>query len=182
MRSTSTALPGAASIAVAPSLMKSATTPLSRRFTSSMNFGGNDHSRPTISPTFFVIVRPPPRRCSARVQVQIGADSVRHVQRGLQVRMPDHEKAVGHERQNPVAPWRADGQQLHRRDVRAEAGLQALEPLDVADVARALGGLAAISPNMVSPLAVRYHSMCVKPVLSPSALSTARPMSRPPAR
>src|SRR6267378_7180630 len=64
--------------------MKSATTPLSRRFTSSMNFGG-------------------------------------------------------HERQNPVAPWRADGQELHRRDVRAEAGLQALESLDVADVARALG-------------------------------------------
>src|SRR6266550_5503542 len=52
--------------------------------------------------------------------------------------MPDHQKAVGHERQNPVAPWRADGQQFHRRDVRAEARLQALEPLDVTDVARAL--------------------------------------------
>src|SRR5690349_12402585 len=37
----------------APSFTNSATTPWSRPFTSSMNLGGNDHSRPTISPTFF---------------------------------------------------------------------------------------------------------------------------------
>src|SRR6266478_7746879 len=53
--------------------------------------------------------------------------------------MPDHEKAVRHEREYPVAPRRANGQQLHRRDVWTEAGLQALEPLDVTNVTRALG-------------------------------------------
>src|SRR5207244_12386946 len=111
--------------------MKSATTPLSRRFTSSMNFGGNDHSRPTISPTFAIIVR---SSCSAGVQVQIGADGVRHVERGLQIGMPDHEKAVRHERQYPVAPRRAHVQQLHRRDVWAEASLPAPEPVDASNV------------------------------------------------
>src|SRR5262245_13893387 len=39
---------------VPPSLANSAMTPAFRRFTSSMNFGGNDHSRPTRSPTFFM--------------------------------------------------------------------------------------------------------------------------------
>src|SRR5262245_40199192 len=39
-------------MAVPPSLTYSATTPWSRRFTSSMNAGGNDHSRPTSRPTF----------------------------------------------------------------------------------------------------------------------------------
>src|SRR2546425_3568123 len=55
--------------------------------------------------------------------------------------MPYYEKAVRHERQYPVAPRRAHGQQFHRRDVWAEAGLQALEPLDVTNVTRALGAL-----------------------------------------
>src|SRR6266478_5881576 len=40
---------------VPPSLTNSATTPSSRRFTSSMKAGGKDHSRPTIRPTFKVI-------------------------------------------------------------------------------------------------------------------------------
>src|ERR1700694_795941 len=40
---------------VLPSLTYSAITPSSRRFTSSMKAGGNDHSRPTNKPTFSVI-------------------------------------------------------------------------------------------------------------------------------
>src|SRR5580704_15412189 len=36
---------------VPPSFTNSAVTPASRLFTSSMNFGGNDHSRPTMTTT-----------------------------------------------------------------------------------------------------------------------------------
>src|SRR5688572_3610678 len=43
---------------VPPSLANSATTPAFRLFTSSMNRGGNDHSRPTMTPTFFIGLRP----------------------------------------------------------------------------------------------------------------------------
>src|SRR5687768_1321938 len=39
---------------VPPSLTYSATTPSSRRATSSMNAGGNDHSRPTSKPIFCI--------------------------------------------------------------------------------------------------------------------------------
>ena len=39
----------------APSVTNSATTPSSRRFTSSMNAGGKDHSRPTMRPIFVVM-------------------------------------------------------------------------------------------------------------------------------
>src|SRR5215213_8505591 len=51
MRSTITSYSTGASMCSAPSLMKSATTPWSRLFTSSMNLGGQDHSRPTMTPT-----------------------------------------------------------------------------------------------------------------------------------
>src|SRR3989454_5965845 len=51
MRSMMTAYALGASIRSAPSLAYSATTPRSRPFTSSINFGGNDHSRPTTRPT-----------------------------------------------------------------------------------------------------------------------------------
>src|SRR5579859_2336086 len=46
---------------VPPILTYSATTPSSRRLTSSMKAGGNDHSRPTSRPTFRVIGRLPSR-------------------------------------------------------------------------------------------------------------------------
>src|SRR6266699_458383 len=49
-------------IRVLPSLTNSATTPSSRRFTSSRKAGGNDHSRPTSKPTFNVITLPPVNR------------------------------------------------------------------------------------------------------------------------
>src|SRR6266568_1065518 len=49
-------------IRVLPSLTNSATTPSSRRFTSSRKAGGNDHSRPTSRPTFNVITLPPVNR------------------------------------------------------------------------------------------------------------------------
>src|SRR5713101_1794061 len=51
MRSMMTAYALGPSIDSAPSLAYSATTPRSRLFTSSINFGGNDHSRPTTRPT-----------------------------------------------------------------------------------------------------------------------------------
>src|ERR1041384_151131 len=51
MRSMMTAYGLGPSICSAPSLAYSATTPRSRLLTSSMNFGGNDHSRPTTRPT-----------------------------------------------------------------------------------------------------------------------------------
>src|SRR6266536_4442947 len=46
---------------VPPSLTNSATTPSSRRLTSSMKAGGKDHSRPTSRPTFSVIRQLPSR-------------------------------------------------------------------------------------------------------------------------
>src|SRR5881392_2705171 len=46
---------------VPPSLTNSATTPSSRRLTSSMKAGGKDHSRPTNRPTFSVIRQLPSR-------------------------------------------------------------------------------------------------------------------------
>src|SRR2546425_3462092 len=46
---------------VPPSLTNSATTPSSRRLTSSMKAGGKDHSRPTSRPTFRVIRKLPSR-------------------------------------------------------------------------------------------------------------------------
>src|SRR6476661_6987890 len=52
MRSTITAYGFGWSIAVPPSFTYSASTPSSRRFTSSMNAGGKDHSLPTSRPIF----------------------------------------------------------------------------------------------------------------------------------
>ncbi len=51
-----TAYSRGSSIRLPPSLTKSATTPWSRRLTSSMKAGGKDHSRPTIRPTFSVML------------------------------------------------------------------------------------------------------------------------------
>jgi hypothetical protein len=38
-----------------------------------MNLGGNDHSWPTMRPTFAVIVRSPPIGCMARLKMDAGA-------------------------------------------------------------------------------------------------------------
>src|SRR5687768_7061292 len=54
MRSMMTAYGTGSSIAVPPSFTNSAVTPESRRATSSMNAGGNDHSRPTTKPIFSI--------------------------------------------------------------------------------------------------------------------------------
>ena len=63
---------GGPSIRGAPSFTYSAVTPASRRFTSSMNAGGKDHSRPTISPTFVVAMSP-----TVGFVDRIGLDGVR---------------------------------------------------------------------------------------------------------
>src|SRR4051812_23839172 len=58
MRSISTAYGTGSFIRVPPSLAYSATTPAFRLFTVSMNWGGQDHSRPTNRPTFTGAVIP----------------------------------------------------------------------------------------------------------------------------
>src|SRR5581483_12051990 len=55
MRSTMTAYSHGSFMRVPPSLTNSAVTPAWRRLTSSINFGGNDHSRPTMRPIFRVM-------------------------------------------------------------------------------------------------------------------------------
>src|SRR5262245_2383416 len=58
---------------VPPSWANSATTPASRRLTSSIKAGGNDHSRPTSKPTFCVMARLPllHSSCSLIVTVDV---------------------------------------------------------------------------------------------------------------
>src|SRR5687768_227669 len=56
MRSMITSYSRGSSWRVPPSLTYSATTSASRRLTSSMNAGGKDHSRPTMSPTFAIML------------------------------------------------------------------------------------------------------------------------------
>src|SRR5687768_5645642 len=56
MRSMITSYSRGSSWRVPPSFTYSATTSASRRLTSSMNAGGKDHSRPTISPTFAIML------------------------------------------------------------------------------------------------------------------------------
>src|SRR5688572_29244721 len=56
MRSMMTSYSRGSSWRVPPSFTNSATTSASRRLTSSMNAGGKDHSRPTMSPTFAIML------------------------------------------------------------------------------------------------------------------------------
>src|SRR5687768_11683 len=56
MRSMITSYSRGSSWRVPPSFTYSATTSASRRLTSSMNAGGKDHSRPTMSPTFAIML------------------------------------------------------------------------------------------------------------------------------
>src|SRR5688500_15218358 len=56
MRSMMTSYSRGSSWRVPPSFTYSATTSASRRLTSSMNAGGKDHSRPTMSPTFAIML------------------------------------------------------------------------------------------------------------------------------
>ncbi len=95
--------------------------------------------------------------------MQVSSYGVSHLEGGPQVGMAHDDPAVGEEGLLPVAAWGADGQQVMSTEW-------------------APGARAAISPNTASPFDFRYHSMCVNPSRKPRALSTATPISRPPAR
>src|SRR6266516_3221472 len=71
---------------VPPSLTNSATTPSSRRLTSSMKAGGKDHSRPTSRPTFSVIRQLPSRSI---VTADVHADHLLPVRPIVNPAIPD---------------------------------------------------------------------------------------------
>ena len=80
-------------------------------------------------------------RRSARVEVQVGGEPLGHLDHPLQVVVPDDDPAVAHDRRPPVAPRRADGQQVDVHDVAAVRGTQGVEAVDVGDPAVAVGPL-----------------------------------------
>src|SRR5215467_8898542 len=95
---------------VLPSLTNSATTPSSRRFTSSMKAGGKDHSRPTSRPTFNFILQisfPFPSRSLARAY---GAHLIHVVVSNLRFAQVRHNNMNVFARRSRASPPAGEGE------------------------------------------------------------------------
>jgi hypothetical protein len=94
---------------------------------------------------------------SAGVELEVPADLVRHLQRGLEIRVADHQKAVGDQGLQPAAAGRTERQQVLPDDRLAPFGAQLFEAFDFLDAALALGPFVDVG-DVVEPLHVFRHA------------------------